>query len=316
MSSQNIFHDTRSLPTNVLTLVDDQFYEFVEQRLGMYQSLLLKMQEINSVQLIKICFPLEDGSFIVKPGVKNSFTCLRNLLSKKIDEKLKPTRTSKSPSTTAISTDSVTLASPSSISLTTTSLLQTINPPSPAVPVISIAEHRSYFLNLLKLWCSNHKDEFMSDSFDLKEGEDFILNVLNDQNNNLIVSVKCNCGRSISLNMKDGKIQLSNYQKHLRSTNCSHVKTMKKMNSEQNRINIQQSANVSSPSTSIGPMPPGSNQAESAQQAFSSDSSAVSPVLVTPSVETKGAALSEKNSLKRVRSSQSSLSKKTKRSRA
>jgi hypothetical protein len=107
MSFQNVFHETRDLPVNVLTLVDNNFYEFVEQHLGVYQSLLLKIQQINSVPCFlltndpceilnfnindddlnvlktKICFPLSDGSFIVKSGIKTGFLCLRDLLSRK-----------------------------------------------------------------------------------------------------------------------------------------------------------------------------------------------------------------------------------------
>jgi hypothetical protein len=54
MSSQNVFHETKDLSTNLLTLVDDMFYDFVEKRLGVYQSSLLKIQQINSVS----CFLL------------------------------------------------------------------------------------------------------------------------------------------------------------------------------------------------------------------------------------------------------------------
>ncbi|CAF1347783.1 unnamed protein product [Rotaria magnacalcarata] len=75
--------------------------------------------------------------------------------------------------------------------------------PSSDIVATPIMEHRRYFLNLLKLWCSNHKDDFLSDSFDLNEGKDFIPNVLYDQNNDLKVNVKCNCNKSITLAMKD-----------------------------------------------------------------------------------------------------------------
>ncbi len=112
------------------------------------------------------------------------------------------------------------------------------------IALTSVAEHQIYFFNLLKMWCTSHKDEFMSDSFDLKEGKDFILNILYDQDNNLHASVKCSCSRTIT--MKDGKIQLSNFQKHLRSTNCSHIKAIKKMNGEQKIINQQQLTDSSS----------------------------------------------------------------------
>ncbi|CAM4826973.1 unnamed protein product [Rotaria magnacalcarata] len=50
---------------------------------------------------------------------------------------------------------------------------------------------------------SSDIDDFLSDSFDLNEGKDFIPNVLYDQNNDLKVNVKCNCNKSITLAMKD-----------------------------------------------------------------------------------------------------------------
>ena len=56
MVTQTVFYDTRDLPPDVLTLIDDQFYDFVQGRLGEYQSSLLKLQEINSVP----CFLLTD----------------------------------------------------------------------------------------------------------------------------------------------------------------------------------------------------------------------------------------------------------------
>lgn len=276
MSCQNVFYETKHLPVNVLTLVDDAFYEFVEQRLGIYQSLLLKIQQINSVPCFlltndpcevlnfniddndlnvlktKICFPLSDGSFIVKPGVKTGFVCLRDLLSKTTEERLKQTKSTKSLSTTAIPNNTLPTSPSSTQSITTNSLAsQTTASSSPDVRLTPIAEHRGYFINLLQAWCVKHKDEFMSDSFDLKEGTDFILNISYNQNNDLQANVKCTCGRSIILAIKDGKLQLSNYQKHLRTTSCSHVKAIKRLNEEHRKDNSQQSSNSLSLSTAM-----------------------------------------------------------------
>ncbi len=44
----------------------------------------------------------------------------------------------------------------------------------------------------------------------------------------LQVSVKCNYSQNKTSTKKDGKIQLSNFQKYLCSTNCSHIKAIKK----------------------------------------------------------------------------------------
>jgi hypothetical protein len=56
MFSQSVFYDTADLPVNVLNLIDQQFYSFVQERLGECQSELLKIQQINSVP----CFLLTD----------------------------------------------------------------------------------------------------------------------------------------------------------------------------------------------------------------------------------------------------------------
>ncbi|CAF1510688.1 unnamed protein product [Rotaria sordida] len=337
MSSENIFHETKDLPTNVLTLVDDLFYEFVEQRLGLYQSLLLKIQEINSVPCFllindpcevlnldikddnlnllkkKICFSLSNGSFVVKPGFKTSFKCLRDLLSRKTEEKLKQSRNTKILSTTAAPVNIISSSLFSTPPMTTAP--QTRTSSDPDIALKSIAEHRRYFFNLLKIWCSNHKDDFMSDSFDLKEGEDFILNVLYDQNNNLKISVKCNCNTSIGLTVKDEKIQLSNFQKHLRSTNCSHIRAIKKMNEEQKKINLQQSPDTLSSSTSmiLKPSPPIQQPASLAPVSVSTG--ALSSMTI-PSANTQTPALKTNSRKRGHSSSQVASSQKTKRNRS
>jgi hypothetical protein len=113
MFTQAVFYDTHDLPSDVLSLIDHQFYDFVQGRLGEHQSSLLKLQEINSVpcflltndscevlnvniddievNLLKkhVCFALPDGSFVVKPCIRTGFKCLRDILTKKTEEKLK-----------------------------------------------------------------------------------------------------------------------------------------------------------------------------------------------------------------------------------
>ncbi|CAF3692164.1 unnamed protein product [Rotaria socialis] len=269
MSSENIFHETKCLPSNVLTLVDDMFYEFVEQHLGVYQSLLLKTQQINSVPCFllindpcdilnlnindddlnilkrKICFILSNGSFIVKPG----FKIVLSTTSIPINIAPSSSPCSTPPITTAVTAPQTLTSTPPITTFTSTQ--QTISS-SPSDPILtSTVEHRRYFFNLLKKWCLDHKDEFMSDSFDLQEGKDFILNVLYDQNNDLQASIKCNCNRLIKLPIKQGKIQLCNFQKHLRSTSCSHMRAIVSLNQQQRKVHLQESTNTLSSSTSI-----------------------------------------------------------------
>ena len=64
MFGQTIFQDIAELPIDVLSLVDGKFYDFVHEKLGEYQSILLKIQHINSVA----CFLLTNRSLSsIKP---------------------------------------------------------------------------------------------------------------------------------------------------------------------------------------------------------------------------------------------------------
>jgi hypothetical protein len=64
--------------------------------------------------------------------------------------------------------------------------------------------------------------------------------VIYNHNNDLEASIKCNCGRLIVLTIKDEKVQLSNYQKHLRTKACTHMNSLKKMHEEEKKSNLQQ----------------------------------------------------------------------------
>ncbi|UJR29574.1 hypothetical protein I4U23_010791 [Adineta vaga] len=149
-----VSHDTKTLPRNILTLVDDDFYRFVEQRLGVYQALLLKIQQINSVPCFllssdpcevlnlniddadvndlkrKMCFILSDGSCFIKPGIRTGFKCLNELLSKETDHKLKQSRNIRTELPTFSSVNILT--SPSSI--LTSPITTTISTQQPTMP--------------------------------------------------------------------------------------------------------------------------------------------------------------------------------------
>ena len=153
MSSPKVYHDTKTLPRNILTLVDDDFYHFVEQRLGAAQAMLLKIQQISSVPCFllsddpcevlnlnidddelnglkrKMCFIMSDGSCYIKPGVKTGFKCLNELLSKETDQKLKQSRNRKLELPTL---SSVNILTPSS-SILTSSITTTISTQQPTL---------------------------------------------------------------------------------------------------------------------------------------------------------------------------------------
>jgi hypothetical protein len=360
MISQNVFYDTKDLPGNILTLVDDSFYDFIEQRLGVDRSSLLKLQQINSVPCLlltgdpceilnlniddydlnllknKMCFLLYDGSFVVKPGVITGFKCLRELLTKKTEEKLKHSRNTKTqlptappiniltspPSfltssiTTTISTSQATTTSAPQQSATTTAPQQ--SPPtslSHASPSTSISEHRKYLLNLLKQWCFNHKNDFNLDSFDLNEGKDFILYVIHNHNNDLEPSIKCNCGRLIVLTVKNGKIQLSNYQKHLRTATCTHMNSLKKLDEKGKKSNRPQTTSDLSSSAAVTSAAAAPQQQQTILQVPVLVSPGASSIVIPPTSDTQST-ISQTNLRKRSQpSSHLSSSQKAKRRR-
>ena len=227
---------------HVLTLVDEDFYSFVQERLCDCQSELLKIQHSNSapcflstddacqvlnlniddheVKLLKkqMCFLLSDSSFVVKPGVKKGLKCLRYMLTKKTEERLKQWRSSKTQLVPSHRTDSssspplfsaplgITTATVSTRGIVTVTPRLITVPTNQGAPMISVIDHRKYLLNLLQQWCSDHQDEFMLSPFQLEEGQDFILKISFDQNGTVQANIKCNCNRRIVLLTKVRKI--------------------------------------------------------------------------------------------------------------
>ena len=202
-------------------------------------------------------------------------------------------------------------------SLTTTTAAPQMTPSSlQQVPSTSIIEHKRYFLNLLKQWCLNHKDHFKFHTFDLKDGKDFFLNVAYNEKNELEANVRCNCSRLITLTIKKGNKHQSNNQKHLRMTNCTHMKSLKKINEAQKKIELQQATTTSSSSTAATLTPSAPIQHQSMLQvpvAVSANASST----VSGRSSNNPTTDSQTNSQKRSRpSSQLSSSQKVKRSRS
>jgi hypothetical protein len=341
MFTQTIFYDTQDLPSDVLSLIDHQFYDFVQGRLGENQQSLLKLQEINSVpcflltndpwevlnlniddievNLLKkhVCFSLSEGSFVVKPGIRTSFKCLRDILTKKIEQKLKQTRAMKPHVTTGNATDS----SPSS--LVSTLPVAIIAPKlslasisfAPNLTSTSIIEHKRYFIDRSKRWCSDYEDDFSIDGFNLQEREDFFLNVSVHVNGDVEATVRCKCESGINLPIKQRKIQLSNFQKYLRATHRTHMRAMQKKNEEQRDKQTQESTNVPSLTDAID----SSSPIKLNQLIVPSPivlSTRASSTFITPTADARISLSSIVSRKRALTSSPSSPSQRTKRSRA
>jgi hypothetical protein len=62
----------------------------------------------------------------------------------------------------------------------------------------------------MKKWCSENRENLNLDNFNLEENVDFTLNIDLDKNHDVTASIKCKCGKLITLTKNDSKIQISN----------------------------------------------------------------------------------------------------------
>ena len=226
-----------------------------------------------------VCSLLSDGSYVVKPGVQSGFKCLRDMLTRKTEREIQTDANSK-PQAVITSSINTPLAS----AFVSVSSMTNVSPLSQTATTVlpssdgstSITDHRRYLLNLLKQCCSIHKEDFSMDTLDLREGRDFNLNLSFDQNGDVESSVKCKCNCVIKLTSKNGKIQLCNFQKHLRMTNCSHVKSLQTIDVEQRRQDSNQTTTDSSPTDFDTPASPLRRESQQRRPSSSFVSSATS----------------------------------------
>ncbi|CAF3331205.1 unnamed protein product [Rotaria sp. Silwood2] len=247
----NFYLNTSRLPHDVLSYTDQDFYNFVEMFLGKLHARLLSYLHINSVPCFlltenpcsifsldiedevleqlsrEICIKLKNNQLIVKPGVENSFKCLKDLLLKKIEQDMKRTKQNSKQQTVTLgnTTSTQSFSISSSMSMSPPSLLTS------SCSALTIDEHRQYLLNCIRLWCLDNKANLQFNELELKEDTDFTF-IFSNINNFLEVSVKCKCGSNINLGKNAEKFQLSNYYKHLKDTKCSHMNILKKKEQE------------------------------------------------------------------------------------
>lgn len=129
---------------------------------------------------------------------------------------------------------------------------ETVTQTSAVPKKLSLAEHKVHVIKLIQKWCSENKENLDLENLNLKENDDFILNIELDENSDPKATIKCKCNRLISLARNDNKIQVSNYYKHLQSNGCCHMKDLLKAEKELKlRQQKQQSPlPVASPSSS------------------------------------------------------------------
>ena len=263
MATSKLFLDISLLPANLMKLQDDDFYDFVSHMLGSTEAELLRVQQINNVNSLsmtdnafemmhvaskeldniknKVAFKKEDGSFVIKAGVKANIEYLIELLTAR-NYADKRSQSSKiipisAPPTTPI------IIQPSTLSCSNA----TSDKLSASVAQWTLAEHEKYIIDSIERWCRDNEENLHLNDFSLTEGQQYRLTVKNDSNGTFRASIDCDCRRLFPLTKCRGKFQMSNYYRHLKAVkSCKVMKEIK--NSNIVSINIQ-SSSINSPST-------------------------------------------------------------------
>lgn len=234
------------LPSNVLSLSGYDFFQFIRTTLGEPEAKLLNKisvkttlsllliedlldifnQDIDDEELDtlkeQLCFKTKNDKFLIKPGVTYGFVSLKQALKENLNQQLKHS-TKRKQQKQNVNTSSISSLSTPIQEVTTSSL--------------SLSEHKSHVLNLIKKWCNENRESLSLDNFQLEEGIDFTLNIDFDQNSVVQATIKCKCGKVISLCKNNQKIQVSNFYKHLQTIGCSLMQEIKKA---QKHIILQQ----------------------------------------------------------------------------
>lgn len=237
MFQTDILIDTSVLPSNVMSLRDDDFIDFVKEEVGHAAAALLELQGINSVRSLlmtddvysimniksksleafkdKYGYLQDDGTCIMQPGVKGNIEYLISLLKKKCVDDAKLTKSLKRNQLSSSLT--LTTDTPSTIRTSASYIVSDSSPetmPSKSIS-LSAAQHKSYIIDTLNRWCKNNKAKGDNERLSLVEGKDYFISIQNDENNILKCNIKCCCKKWITLVFRRGKFQLSNFYRHL-----------------------------------------------------------------------------------------------------
>ncbi|CAF1924308.1 unnamed protein product [Rotaria magnacalcarata] len=160
-----------------------------------------------------------DGTFVIQPGLKGNIEYLIDLLKTKCIEGAELAKSSKhnqsSSSTIPKSTSTVT-----SNNTTEKRKYKSFNLP--------VAENTTYIIDTLNNCCENNKSKLNIQRFSLVECEYYFILIRNDSNGALKCDIRCCYQKWLSLPLKRGKFQLSNFYRYLQGINniCPALKKM------------------------------------------------------------------------------------------
>ncbi|CAF1536147.1 unnamed protein product [Rotaria magnacalcarata] len=224
MFQTNTLIDTSVLPSNIMSLRDDNFIDFVKEEVaGHAVAALLELQGINSVKSLlmtdDVCSIMNVKSKSLD-AFKNKSGYMQDDMTKYVDD-AKLVKSSKrnqlSSSLTTTTDTSSTIRKPTS-SVLSNSSPETISSKSSN---LSVAEHKSYIIDTLNNWYKKNKSKDNNERFSLVKGKDYFISLQNDSTGTLKRNIKCSCEKWTSLVFRRGKIQLSNFYRHLQVSSPS-----------------------------------------------------------------------------------------------
>ncbi|CAF1402419.1 unnamed protein product [Rotaria sordida] len=219
MFELNIQIDTSKLPSNVMSLHDGDFLNFLRQEAGHDAADLLEAQN--------------DDTYVVKPGMRRNVDYFIDLLKLKCVEDAKRAKSSKNiqSSSSLSSLNRTTVASSTGTKLVSDILLNALSKTSPIKHSnLSNNEHKKYIVDSINSWWENNKSNINSSQFSLIEGQHFFISILNRPGDTIMGKIKCCCGKMISLTINRGKFQISNFYRHFQGSHsgvtCRKIKEL------------------------------------------------------------------------------------------
>ena len=240
-TSKFLYTDAKSLPSNIMDLRDEAFYDFVRQYSGKRVAELLAFQECNGVDSLlacpdiaailrfqsdelndikrNTCITLTDGTIVLLPGLESSINNLVKILKKRRDEINKQAQriqsiTSVLPDSNAIRSVLSTALSISHAPIHATSLSNLPMPDnsdnlssnnSLTTGVLLNDELSDKISVTISDWLQKKQEELGLVNTDFRQGIDFQIE-LNKRRDGIIM--RCNCGLKCAVSQRKGVLSV------------------------------------------------------------------------------------------------------------